>query len=238
VTINVDPGGPAIAEPPPTEIAELIEVIRKVTVLIVEQANDLGRSKRFRRLIASLDGPGIEASDETAGRPALLHWLTQVDEIITPLERTFIDQLVAAYSLDPPRFEQLGLTASSPAWRLKHAAFSVAHAYAQQSPPSYKTAEGKRQQKIEQRALAFKLGDSIIGTGLAAVPVAGGPLSEGYQEVKENLEALGGIAKKGASGLAAGAKSAGRVVVKVTTAPARIFRRNAPPPPEPVTAEE
>jgi hypothetical protein len=73
---------------------------------------------------------------------------------------------------------------------------------------------------------------------LAAVPVAGGPLSEGYQEVKENLEALGGIAKKGGSAGVAGAKGAGRVVVKVATAPRRIFRRNVPPPPEPVTAQE
>jgi hypothetical protein len=120
---NVDSGGPAIAEPPPTQIAELIDVIQKVTVLIREQAQDLGRSKRFRRLISSLDGPGIEASDETADRPALPYWLTQVDEIIAPLERTFIDQLVAAYSLDPRRFEELGLTVSSSAWRLKHAGF-------------------------------------------------------------------------------------------------------------------
>lgn len=237
MTINVDPGGPAIAEPPPPEIAELIDVIQSVTVLIKEQAKDLGRSKRLQRLISSLRGPGIGASDETAGRPALLHWLTQVDEIIAPLERAFIDRLVAAYSLDPSRFEELGLTASSPAWRLKHAGFSVANAYAQQSPPSYMTAEGKLLQGVEQRAPAFELGDSIIGTGLAAVPVAGGPLSEGYQEVKENLEALGGIAKKGGSAVAAGAKGAGRVLVRVVTAPGRIFRRNAPPPPEPATAE-
>ena len=229
---NVDPGGPALAEPPP-QIAELIDVIRKVTVLIKEQAKDLGRSKRLQRLILSLDGPGIEASDETAGRPALLYWLSQVDEIIAPLELAFTDRLVAAYSLDPPRFEELGLTASSPAWRLKHAGFSVAHAYAQQSPPWHMTAEGKLLQTIAQRDTAFKLGDSIIGTGLAAVPVAGGALSEGYQEVKENLEALGGIAKKGASAVVAGVKRAGRVLVRA----GRIFRRNAPPPPEPVTAE-
>jgi hypothetical protein len=237
VSINVDPGGPAIGEPPPTQIAELIDVIRNVTVLVKEQAKDLERSKRLRRLISSLDGPGIEASDETAGRPALLYWLTQVDEIIAPLERAFIDQLVAAYSLDPARFEDLGLTANSPAWRLKHAGFSVAHAYAQQSPPGYMTPEGKVLWTIEQRDTAFKLGDSIIGSGLAAVPAVGGALSEGYQEVKENLEALGGIAKKGASAGVAAVKGAGRVLVRVITAPMRIFRRSAPSPQEPVAEE-
>jgi hypothetical protein len=131
--------------------------------------------------------------------------------------------LVAAYSDDPSRFEQLGLTANSPAWRLKHAGFSVAHAYAQQAPPRYMTSEGKRLRRIRQRDTAFKLGDSIIGTGLAAVPAVGGALSEGYQEVKENLEALGWIAHKGSSAAVAIAK--------------RIFRRDAPPSPEPVTAE-
>jgi hypothetical protein len=238
VPINVDPGGPAIGEPPPAQITELIDVIRNVTVLVKEQANDLGRSKRLRRLILSLDGPGIAATDETTGRPALLHWLTQVGGIITPLEEVFINELVTGYLADPPRFEQLGLTATSPAWRLKHAGFSVAHAYAQQSPPPYMMPEAKRQRKVKRRETAFKIGDSIIGTGLVAVPVAGGPLSEGYQEVKENLEALGGIAKKGGSAAVAGAKGAGRVVVKVVTAPRRIFRRNVPPPPEPVTAQE
>ena len=223
MSINVDPGGPAIAEPPPTQIAELINVIRNVTVLAKEQAMDLGRSRRFRRLISSLDGPGLGASDETAGRPALLYWLSQVDEIIAPLERAFIDQLVAAYADDPARFEDLGLTASSPAWRLKHAGFSVAHASAQQSPPFYMTAEGKLRWTVEQRETAFKIGDSIIGTGLAAIPGPGGALSEGYQEIKENVEALGGLLKRGAS--------AGGAVVK------RIFRRNTPPQTEPVTAE-
>jgi hypothetical protein len=226
VTSNVDPGGPAIAEPPPTEIAELIDVIHDVTKLVKQQAADLVRSKRLQRLISSLDGPGIGASAETAGRPALLYWLTQVDGIIGPLEQAFTDQLVATYSLDPDRFDDLGLTATSPAWRLKHAGFSVAHAYAQQPPPRYMPAEGKLHRTIEQREPAFKLGDSIIGTALVAVPVAGGALSEGYQEVKENLEALGGIARKGASAIVALAKRA-----------ARIFRRNAPAPQEPVTAE-
>ena len=236
MTVPVDPGGPAIAEPP-TQISELIDVIQNITLLIKQQAKDLGRSKRLRRLMSSLDGPGIGASHETEGRPALLHWLSQVDAIIDPLERTFIDQLQTAHSLDPSSFDVLGLSANSPAWRLKHAGFSVAHAYAQRSPPRYLTAEGKLIHTIEQRETAFKLGDSIIGTGLAAVPVAGGLLSEGYQEVKENLEALGGIAKKGASAVVAGAKATGRVIVKVVTAPARIFKRNTPPPQEPVTAE-
>lgn len=237
MTIPVDPGGPAIAEPPPTQIAELIDVIRNVTVLVKEQAKDLRQSKRLRRLISSLDAPGIEGSDETEGRPALLYWLSRVDEIIDPLERIFVDQLLDAYSLDARSFEALGLTADGPAWRLKHAAFSVAHAYAQQSPPWYLTAEGKVQHTIEQRKTAFKLGDSIVGTGLAAIPGAGGVLAEGYKEVKENLEALGGIAKKGASAVAAGAKAAGRGIVKVVTAPAKIFKRKHPPPREPVTAE-
>lgn len=152
------------------------------------------------------------------------------DRIISPLEQTFVDQLVAAYLFDPDSFERLGLTASSPAWRLKHAGFSVAYAYSQQSPPRYKTAEGKVLDTIERRETAFKLGDSIVGTGLAAVPVAGGLLSEGYQEVKENMEALGGMANKGASAIVAGAKGAGRAIVKV-------FTRNAPEPREAVTAE-
>jgi hypothetical protein len=93
------------------------------------------------------------------------------------------------------------------------------------------TAEGKLRKTIEQREPAFKIGDSIIGTALAAVPVAGGPLSEGYREVKENLEALGGIAEKGASAVVAGMKRARRAVVR------RIVRRNAPPPQEPMPAD-
>jgi hypothetical protein len=79
-------------------------------------------------------------------------------------------------------------------------------------------------QTIGQRETAPKLGDSVIGTGLAAVPLLGGPLSEGYQEVKENLEALGGIAKKGASLLGAGAKGMCRVIVKVWRPPRSIIR--------------
>ncbi len=94
------PGGPAIAEPPPTQIVELIDVVQSVMVLVKEQAKDLGRSKRLRRLISSLDGPGIRGSDETDGRPALLYWLSRVDEIIDPLERTFVGELLDAYSLD------------------------------------------------------------------------------------------------------------------------------------------
>jgi hypothetical protein len=221
---HVDPGGSAVVEPPPPEIDELIGVIRNITKLMKDQARDLSRSKRLRRLILSLDGPGIGPTNETAGRPALLHWLSKVDEIIEPLETTFIDQLVAAYSSDPQRFEVLGLTANSPAWRLKHAGFSVAEAYARQPPSRFKTAEGKVLQEIEQREPVFALGDSIIGTGLAAVPV--NLLSEGYQEVKENLEKLGGVAKKGASAVATGTKSVGRVVRKVVTKPLKIFKRN------------
>jgi hypothetical protein len=238
VTINVDPGGPAISGPPPAQIAELIDVIRNVTKLVKAQAKDLGRSKRLQRLILSLDGLGIEGSDETAGQPALLYWLSQVDEIITPLEEAFIDQLVAAYGVDPTRFEDLGLTVDSPAWRLKHAGFSAAYAYAQRPPSRFRRAEGKLLGGIKRRKTAFKIGDSIIGSALAAVPAVGGGLSEGYQEVKENLEALGGIAKRGASAGAAVVKGAGRVAIRVITAPGRIIRPKAPPPPEPVTAEE
>jgi hypothetical protein len=157
--------------------------------------------------------------------------LSQIDEIIDPPETTFIDQLVAAYSADPARFEALGLTASTPAWRLKHAAFSVAAAYAQQEPPWYLSAEAKGIRKIERRGPAFEIGDSVIGSALTAVPVAGSFLSEGYQEVKENLEALGEIAKRAASaGVALARRAAGRI--------AKPFKRNAPPPQEPATAQE
>jgi hypothetical protein len=227
---TVDLGGPAIAEPPP-QIQELIGVIRQVTVLIKEQARDLGRSRRLRRLISSLDGPGIGASEATEGRPALLYWLSRIDEIIDPLETTFINQLVAAYSVDPARFEALGLTANTSAWRLKHAAFSVAAAYAQQEPPSYMSAEAKVLREIEQRGPAFEIGDSIIGSALAAVPAVGSFLSEGYQEVKENLEALGGIAKNAASAAVVVARRAFGLIAKP-------FKRNTPPPREPATAEE
>lgn len=227
---TVDPGGPAIAEPPP-QIQELIGVIRQVTVLIKEQARDLGRSRRLRRLISSLDGPGIGASGATEGRPALLYWLSRIDEIIGPLETTFINQLVTAYSVDPARFEALGLTADTPAWRLKHAAFSLAAAYAQQEPPWYLSAEAKVIQEIEHRGPAFEIGDSIIGSALAAVPAAGSFLSEGYQEVKENLEALGAVARKAASAAVAATRRALGWV-------ARPFKRNTPPPREPATAEE
>jgi hypothetical protein len=82
--------------------------------------------------------------------------------------------------------------------------------------------------EIEQRGPAFQIGDSIIGSALAAVPAAGSLLSEGYQEVKENLEALGEIAKKAASAAVAVARRAlGRI--------AKPFKRKTPPP-QPATA--
>jgi hypothetical protein len=185
----------------------------------------------LRSLISRLDGPGIGASGETENRPVLLYWLSRIDEIIDPLETIFINQLVAAYAVDPARFEALGLTANTPAWRLKHAAFSVGGAYAQQEPPWYLSAEAKVLREIEQRGPAFKIGDSIIGSALSAVPVAGSFLSEGYQEVKENLEALGEIAKKAASAAAVVARRALERIAKP-------FKRNTPPPREPATAEE
>jgi hypothetical protein len=78
---------------------------------------------------------------------------------------------------------------------------------------------------------AFEIGDSIIGSALAAVPAVGSFLSEGYQEVKENLEALGGIAKNAASAAVVVARRAfGRI--------AKPFKRNTPRPREPATAEE
>lgn len=97
-------------------------------------------------------------------------------------------------------------------------------------PPWYLSPEAKLAREIEQRGPAFKIGDSIIGSGLAAIPLAGTFLSEGYQEVKENLEALGAIPKKAGSAAAAAKRGLGRI--------AKAFERNAPPPREPVTAEE
>ena len=144
---TIDQGGPVIADPPP-QIQELIGVIRQVTVLIKGQTGDLGKSKRLRRLISSLDGPGIGASEATGGRPALLFWLSRIDEIIDPLETAFIGQLMEAYSSDPARFEALGLTADSPAWRLKHAAFSLAAAHSQEEPPWYLSAEARLAREI------------------------------------------------------------------------------------------
>jgi len=232
---TLDTGDLSIADQPPPDIEELIDVIRKITVLIKEQARDLSRSKRLRRLISSFDASVIAASVETAGRPALLHWLSQVGTIVEPLEREFIDQLRDAFSSNPSRFEDLGLTSNSAAWHLKQAGFAVAQAHAEQAPPWYKTDDGKVLYVIEERETVFKIGDSVIGTSLVAVPVAGSYLSEGYKEIKENVEALGGIAKKGASGGAAGAKAVGRGLVKVVTWPWR--RGDAPVPQVPVIAE-
>jgi len=225
----VNVGGPATGDPPP-QIEELINVIRSITALVKAQANDLGRSKRFRRLISSLNGPGVEPAEGIGDeRPALLYWLSQVDEIIDPLEVTFINELISAYSANSESFRQLGLTADSPAWRLKHAGYSVAEAYANGPPSRFKTEEAKIVETAEKREPQFKLGDSIIGTGLAAIPALGGPLSEGYQEVKENLEALGGILKKAPSALGAAGKAVGRTAVKVVKAPLKILKRNGAP---------
>jgi hypothetical protein len=229
VSLDVNLGSPGTADPPP-QIQELINVIRSVTALVKAQANDLSRSKRFRRLISSLNRPAVEPAEGIDDeRPALLYWLFRVDEIIDPLEVIFINELIAAYSADPDRFRQLGLTVDSPAWRLKQAGYSVAEAYANSPPSKFKTAEAKIVETAEKREPQFKLGDSIIGTGLAAIPAVGGSLSEGYQEVKENLEALGGLLKKTPSALGTAGKAAGRATLRVFKAPLKILRRHSVP---------
>ena len=115
----------------------------------------------------------------------------------------------AGFALNPSRFEELGLTSNSAAWRLKQAAFSVAQAHAEQAPPWSKTEEGKLLHVIEERETSFELGNSIIGTALVAAPAVGSVLSEGYTEVKENGHELGAIAKKGSSAVVAGVKAGG-----------------------------
>jgi hypothetical protein len=64
---------------PPSNIDQFLDLIRKCTQLIKDQAADLQRSKRLARLLRRLDLPTIE------DKPALLYRLGQIGEIVVPL---------------------------------------------------------------------------------------------------------------------------------------------------------
>jgi hypothetical protein len=83
---NVDPGGSAIAEPPP-QIEELIGVVRKIADLIKEQAKDLGRSKRLGL------APGRSA---VAGVGAAVRKVTAEGSEISRAENTSLGRRTAA----------------------------------------------------------------------------------------------------------------------------------------------
>ena len=92
---------------------------------------------------------------------------------------------------------------------------------------------------IEKRDANFKVGDTIVGSGLIAIPLIGAPLSEGYEEVKENLETLGGFIKKAPSAFGSGARKVGKVLatpIKKLKPRREPPDEPAPPPAEPVPA--
>jgi hypothetical protein len=54
---------------------------------------------------------------------------------------------------------------------------------------------------MRKREPALKLGNSIVGSAIAAIPVVGALAGEGYTEVKDNLEELGHLARAAGRGL-------------------------------------
>jgi hypothetical protein len=227
VSVDVVTGGPAVADQPPPSVDQYVDVIRATTELMERQATDLLRSKRFRRLVSSQEGVSwrrlqrpertrlaISLDDEVQG-PAILHWLERIPLIVRPLETNFINAIIQAHADDPERFVALGLTNGDPAWEFKHAAFEVARLQAEEPAAIWKTAEGKIKEGFTKRDPEFRLADSLIGTGLAAIPVEGSLICEGYQEAKEGLEGLGAVAKSLGGAVARGAKAGGKKVAKV-----------------------
>jgi hypothetical protein len=201
------------AAPPPLDdgrpregIDELIELITTVTRLMKDQANDLLRSKRFQRF-ATKYRPSPRPTNPpqlVSAKPPLLYSLEpeQFVPLIDALEEQLRFQLTSAYASNPGLFQNLGLTVGSDAWRLKYAAFQTATVYAD-SPSSFlKRGESRVVENIEKRDAAFEIGDTAIGTAMEAIPFVGSALSHSYEEVKENLKALGGVVAKIGGGIA------------------------------------
>ena len=207
MSFESDAGGAQVVGPPPDDIDQFIEVIHTATDLMKRQAGDLVRSKRFRRLVASQAGepwfrplgapvvPEDPRLDDPVQDPAILHWLKRVSLIVEPLEESFIAALRSAYAEDPERFASLGLSNNSAAWKFKHAALEVARLHAEEPPHVFQTEAGKLKETFGKRDPEFKVLDTLIGTGLAAIPVGGPWASEGYQEMKGSLEGLGSMMK-------------------------------------------
>lgn len=198
---------PVVDGPPPAEgIDELIDLIKTVTRLMKGQANDLLRSKRFQRFATRYQPSPrpTNPSQTVTAKPPLLYSLEaeQFVPLIDTLDEELRRQLTSAYESNPVRFQNLGLTVDSDPWRLKYAAFQTATAYADSPPSVLKRGERRVVESLQKRDAAFEIGDTAIGSALEAIPILGSGLSHGYEEVKENLKALGGVVAKIGGGIA------------------------------------
>jgi hypothetical protein len=115
---TIESRGAALGDEPPN-INQFLDLIRKCTQLMNDQADDLLRSKRLARLLRRLDLPKI------GDQPELIYRLGQIGEIVVPLETALLESMQRAFETAPEIMHDLGLTSDSSDWKFKQASFDA-----------------------------------------------------------------------------------------------------------------